>query len=614
MMRHLVLALFVWPMVQSAAPAQCEAGPPQAYDSLHESPGDFRNVRGFTYLAVYPSLNTQGAVHNGSLEWRGVASPTVMWENYEPGGQTAKSVQRQLSTLKGMGVNTIRVFMSFPTWEFHHQQSLLTGKPNAYNERVADFFLACRYVGIKVIPVIWDNTGVGAFNEPNYGTAADYFSPNVFHYWHSNPGVTKMMDMLQQGGGTFLGTLAETYILDLVAAASVADSVAIWEVMNEPFGFDESMLSQMVPGTLQILDAASDLPIMLGLPWWDHTMHVCARLPQIDILSIHHYAHFATHASLRSQIHNSTHIRLSPLQSTQAPYLRKPLILAETGSPGMGHHYADAIDQAEFVRRPDLGPAETGVGFLSFSAMNGWQHGNYPFKHQGGVLYADCTVRDHSVVDRMRRAAKLPRGTRFVEKTAASTPACPHDEPATTDNPPWAGYVGQSPIPPHLDNYSDRLTWMKALPTDFLNIGVTPGCPPDFGAYVEMRYMFEMSYYTATAAHDLASAWILTSGLVNPPGLPNGNPYADATSAPQFTVIPPAIRTAIEAHMAATDLVIDGSGNFVPTPFTNSLLAQSSAGPLFDPRVHPEHLALLCVNVFDPWRVAMKDYVIAQAR
>ena len=134
------------------------------------------------------------------------------------------------------------------------------------------------------VPVIWYNTGVGTHNEPTYGSAGDYYSPGLFHEWHSNPGISKLRTMLRNGGGTSAGTLAETYINDLVRAARTTDSVAIWELINEPFGFDSQLLAQTIPGTIQILDAASDVPIMLGLPWWDHTMHVCARLPGICLL------------------------------------------------------------------------------------------------------------------------------------------------------------------------------------------------------------------------------------------------------------------------------------------------------------------------------------------
>jgi hypothetical protein len=292
--------------------------------------------------------------------------------------------------------------------------------------------------------------------------------------------------------------------------------------------------------------------------------------------------------------------------------VRKALLLSETGSPGVGHHYADAIDQAESVPRPDLGPSETGVGFLSFPAMVGWQHGNYPFKHQGGVLYADCTVRDLSVVQRFLTAAGLPPVTTLTEKSSGSPSACPQGEPATADDPPYAGYVAQAPIPPHLDNYSERVAWMNALPTDFLGVGFTPGCQPDFVAYSELRAMFKMAYQSATAAHDLATLGLATAGLVTPPGLSNGNPFENAGVAPPFFVMPAGLRSLIDAHIDATELSVDGNDKFVPTPFTNFLLSQSTVGPLFDPRIHAEHLALLCVYVFEPWRLAMRDYVIAQ--
>ncbi|MCA8943196.1 MAG: hypothetical protein KDB80_11605 [Planctomycetes bacterium] len=614
MMRRLLSAFLASVAASTPLWAQCAdvTGPDLPYDTLHLSPGDFRNVRGFNYIAVYTSLNRVGAVVNGALPWKGVASSTVMWENYHPEGTTAKEVHAQLATLKGMGVNAIRVFVSFPCWEFHQRQAEATGQTNVFIKRFADFLARCRRTGIKCIPVIWDNTALGNLHEPTYGSANDYYSTNLFHHWHSSPGVLKLKKLLDAGGGTFVGTDAERFILDLVAASQTTDSVAAWELINEPFGITDPLLGQVIRGTVQILDPASSLPIVLGLPFWDHSMHVHARLPEVDVLSLHHYPIYSTSPALESQVYNATHIRLDPAQTTATPVLAKAILLGECGSPGTGHDYVDAFEQATHVPRPDLGPTETGVGFLSFSAMNGWQRGNYPLNFETGLLYGDCTVRDLNVVQWLRAAAGLPPTTSLTQKSYGTPPPCPQAIPVTTDDPPWAGFVRQAPISSALDSYAERLVWMNATATDFLAVGSIPGCPPDFAAYIELRQMFETAFQSVTAANDLALLWNITAGFVTPPGLPNGNPYASAGTAPPFHVMPATTRGLIDAHIAATQLMLDPNGDFVPTPFTNSILAQSTAGPLFDPRIHAEHLALLCSNVFEPWRVAMRDYVIAQ--
>lgn len=594
-----------------SAPIAAQYGPQLPYESLHVTPGDYRNVRGFNYIAVYPSLNKIGNVVNGSVEWMGVTSPTVMWENYDPEGTTGDEVHKQLWTLKQIGVNTIRVFMSYPCWLHHEEYATRHNTSNAYNKRIADFFARCRHTGLKCVVVLWDNTAIGNLHEPRYGGPNDYFSENLFQFWHSNPGLTQLNKLLLKGGGSFAGTPAETYLQDIVAAAQTTDSVAVFEVINEPFALVDPVLGQVIGGTTQVVDAATSTPIMLGLPYWDHSMHVHARRPEIDILAIHHYAFYATTAALESQVYNATHIRLDPNQGTALPVMHKPLLLGENGSPGTGHAYTDAFDQAADVPRVDLGPTETGIGFLSFSAMVGWQHGNYPFKHEGGMLYGDGTVRDLSVVQHLRNAAGLPAST-LLEKSSGPTPACPQNQPAKLDNPPRAGFVLQGPVSRDNDSYADRVAWMNATPLDFAAVGQVSGCAPHFGAYIELREVFSMAYQSVTAAHDLAILWNATASFVSPPGLANGNQYASAGTAPPDFVMPIATRNSIDAHIAATALQLDGNGDFVPTPFTNNLLSQSSVGPPFDPRIHAEHLALLCVNVFDPWRVMMRDYVIAQ--
>ncbi len=153
---------------------------------------------------------------------------------------------------------------------------------------------------------------------------------------------------------------------------------------------------------------------------------------------------------------------------------------------------------------------------------------------------------------------------------------------------------------------------MNASPTTFLSVGVNPGCPPDFTAYVKLRGMFTTAYQAVSAAGDIATEWLGTTNNVSPPGISNGNPYESIATAPPFFVLPTALRLNVDAFLAATQLQIDGNDDFVPTTFTNSIVTQSTAGPIFDPRIHPEHLALLCLNTFEPLRLSLRDYVLAQ--
>ncbi len=594
--------------------AQCGVPSPPApgavpFDNLHVTPGDYRRARGFNYLAIYPSRNKLGATIRAGLPWRGVASSTAMWEEYDPDGQTAFEVHEQLRLMKTIGVNIIRVFMSYPCWHYYHQRSAIG--PNQYNVRFADFLSRCEQNGIYCIPVLWDNTGAGAGNPPRIGLR-NYYSERHFHAWHSNPGITYMEKALLRTG-SFVGTPAETYITDLVNAANGSPAIAMWEIINEPFQFTEPLLGQVIQSTVQVLDPLTSAPILLGLPWQNHAYHQYARMSEVDVLAIHHYAHTSTMAALHSQVHNATHIRLDPTQTSATPVLHKPLILGEAGSPGFGHSYADAIDQAIRVPRLDLGASEAGIGFMSFSSNVGWQRGNYPFKAQGGVFYGDGTVRNLDDVHAFLAAAGLPTTTPLVQKVPTIVPPCPQGTPATEDSPMCAGLVRQTPISAGLDTYAERVAWVNAPSTDLLSVGVNPGCPPNFAAYVELREFFRSCYQGITAANGFASQWLGSMNDVTPPGLPNGNPYVSQASAPapEF-VLPIATVNMIDSWFAYTELQLDAANAFVPTPFTASLLAQSATPGPFDPRVHGEHLALLCLDALDPLRTMMRDYVIAQ--
>src|SRR5262245_51282819 len=95
---------------------------------------DYLHLRGINYLAVYPGLHAPGGplalgqpITPGGPVYEGIGSSSMMWLFYghpiaDPaalGGQTTTvHIDEQLLWMKRTGFNAIRVFVSFPYWQF----------------------------------------------------------------------------------------------------------------------------------------------------------------------------------------------------------------------------------------------------------------------------------------------------------------------------------------------------------------------------------------------------------------------------------------------------------------------------------------------------------------
>ena len=76
--------------------------------------------------------------------------------------------------------------------------------------------------------------------------------------------------------------------------------------------------------------------------------------------------------------------------------MSKPILLTECGQPGRGQTYQEVL---HYVTGVEYGPfsdpdAKRGAGFFVFSAMLGWDQGNFPHRDKHGLFYSDGRVRD----------------------------------------------------------------------------------------------------------------------------------------------------------------------------------------------------------------------------
>ena len=485
--------------------------------------GDLRNLRGFNFVAIYPSLNqlaTSGApagFFNG-VEWKGVASSTAMWEYYDTSANgTWNSVDTQLGLIHSIGANSVRVFMSLPAFLHYESQP----GPNEYIRRFQHFLDLCAQNNIHCVPVIWDNTGAGSGRQPNY---EQYYSEQNLQGWHSNPGLEFAQALVGVEGVNEQSLIVENYVTALANAVVNKPAFLMWDLINEST-LPADVNLELCTRTLDVLEdvqpeqktilghvfAFADVPFdseNLTIPGPHYQLISDSR---IDAHAVHSYS--TSRDFLRSMIYDATHIvdRSGPTPLGFLP--PKPVVVTELGSSGNGYHYADAIEDAMNVRRDDLTngvdpePEDftLGVGFFSFSSNVGWDQGNYPFKHESGVFYGNGTVRDLKVVEAHNQAALhwevVPsRKTDEFQTTAAGQP----------------GFVLQGPIPLELDESEIHSLLLQLTSGDFYAMFEllpyeTSNMEP-FARYLQMRQVFKV------IENGLASTFWFSSRA-------NGNPY-----------------------------------------------------------------------------------------
>jgi len=270
------------------------------------------------------------------------------------------------------------------------------------------------------MPVLWDshslaNTGLGQSVEPNYadplGLAGETAYPpftsvpqsNV-GFWHANPGPTRVSEWVQQDP-TLRTTDAYRYIADCLEAFDAhPEALLMWDVMNEPKAALPHHLT-FIESSLAIIKEHSGDPALFSWGVSDQEQFsesiTLALNDDLDAIGLHPYAN--TMAEITARVWDSTHV----IDAQRNPAPAKPVVCTEIGAPGDAMSYADAIGFARNVDRPDLGPGETGVGFMPWVSNIGPGNATdrYPLTHGTGLFYGDGTVRDLDAVNAFVQAA-----------------------------------------------------------------------------------------------------------------------------------------------------------------------------------------------------------------
>jgi hypothetical protein len=467
----LALAVFLPTDIRAQGCEECEEPPePPPWEHIHD---DYRNLRGFNFIPEYASLSSykdEGVAPDPNAtppiigeqfvglatDYKGVASPTAMWCYYDmlpdfnllPAGGSWSMVPNpsvdlsmQLDAVKGIGANTVRVWLSFPAWYDEHTPGI------SYNEFIENFnsFLSlCEARRLYVIPIIWDMVGAREPSEkqvldpewtpyPNYDpTEGPPYCDSTFllQGWHSNPGdyyvwnydgngfddphfrdpvilLPETSDPRDPQLTAELYQKFELYIREVVRAGKDSPALIMWDAMNEPAlvgGGKEEGVLLFLEETLKIIkEEDSDNDTLVG---FQSVAPACdsgaIAWNDLDVVGTQLYSY--TRIQAEAAVGAATQFAMS-----------KPLIAVETGGQGLEQY---ALDYATLVDRTDLPKVlvdgelvfQKGMGFILFQAMVGLRKTNHPHLRETGLFFWNGNVRSENDATAIRdfSANELP--------------------------------------------------------------------------------------------------------------------------------------------------------------------------------------------------------------
>ena len=358
---------------------------------------DLGNVRGFNYLPVYPGFDAVD--DHPATGWRGAASKIAIWKWYQSG-----DIETQLTQLRGMGVNGIRVFLEYYVWRDHETLGYTTPE-NPMTNSFKHLLKTAEEKRIYVQPVLWDNV----YTSPFRSGEPDPVDPmRDYRYWTKSPGDANISNQWMDLSG-------RSYVEDMIRAASQYDSVFCWDIMNEPpvtgkyetfFNYNLGLLTSGDPNPFHRRTIGVPNTLNFGPDIFSGQYHFPAQTDRrLDVYSVHPYAIFGQ--VWERQLNFTTEY--------QALATGVAVLINEDG--GNFEPYYVAIERATGAINAY---GNTGVGFLMFQSHIG--NLSEPFNTSQGLIYADGEVRDIRSVEKLQEAAVaqgFPKEslTKFREKT-----------------------------------------------------------------------------------------------------------------------------------------------------------------------------------------------------
>lgn len=329
------------------------ADPPRVQPGWELLLPDYTNVRGVNYVPIYPQLFDDPPDLPPPLTFQGTAGPVAMWRFYDH-----DTVDHQLTLLKHMGVNSLRMWCSYWVWE-HEERNRGTG-PNRFIERWSDFLELCEKHRLWVMPVFWDHL----LTEPS---AVPYDDLGI---WARAP---RQKDWTVQWAADPSNPFnGDAYVRAVVEASRRSTAIFMWDVANEP-PFARAFLAHYCD-RIREWDCDPGHPTTIGfagqLEWVDDQLW---NWPTHDVLSFHTYGLFRQNHEEWARMA----FRVSRPPFTDRP---KPVLATEGGLPN-GHDKA-----IEYAR-------EMGYGLMPFLGIIGDVRGKLPYRDVSGFLYHDGEAR-----------------------------------------------------------------------------------------------------------------------------------------------------------------------------------------------------------------------------
>ncbi|NWG14123.1 MAG: hypothetical protein HXY20_11375 [Acidobacteria bacterium] len=365
----------------------------------------------FAALTAFPAVS---GAQNGSTarpDWsriRGVnyipsyaRSSSDMWQNYD-----ADTVDRELGFVKGLGLNSVRVFLHFYPYEKNPAGALAV---------FGDFLNRCRRHGLTVLPVFFDSCGLDPRPDAVEMSAADAYAhfiqdpalPSqtrkrleavyrefalgrgkavrvpigkttpvdvfIWRWWSPSPGYASL--------GREHWPALERYVAAALARGAGSPEIIAWEIMNEPgtlmdlpAGVCRQEAESRLDGFLAhfsdfIRKRAGPVPMTIGAENLDRMKRHEAL---VELLSIHSYDE---PAELKAELEAATE---------WANQKRKPLLITEclANTRNWLTVFAEerlATDEGQLDHYRRILPLlmDSGLGWYSWGFVSGQMFGTF---------------------------------------------------------------------------------------------------------------------------------------------------------------------------------------------------------------------------------------------
>lgn len=338
---------------------------------------DYSNVRGTNFTPVY----TEYLYLTPENAFSGAANTTSQWRFFQTG-----STDIQLGFLRGMGLNTIRVFGSLHMYEYYRLLGL-TGDANPFIQNYKSFLTLAQRNYIKVMPVIFDGTALctNPVGEPF----------NYLYNWVSMPHSSYRTSAWYTATGQY-------YVRDFVAACTGFNNVLLFDIANE---MDPNTASGLIKSTLDGVKAiTTNIPTTVGYAAsvnrpGSNFNNWSLSYSGLDVVTYHPYSIF-------KEVFDS----FTDLAKESSA--GKPILISEFGGPTTAQLPEDVC----------LYAIATGVGYMFYNNVVAPSHFNQILNSLGGVVFYDGEIMNAKTVQEIQTQAirqRAPSGAfrSYVQKS-----------------------------------------------------------------------------------------------------------------------------------------------------------------------------------------------------